>query len=239
MSDDTGSLRVISAEPIELEGGHRIEIDQIKEVVDTVNRRLRILRDKTQGMALNIFSVLDFRMLSGLIGEIYVSEFSNRYPALMKNPNIDGYPDLLNVSRPSYRKHAEQWRAKDLKMFVNFKYGGIEIKNTFGTKKAKAELIQGDSRIEAINTKMDWKAHHRYTNNLLAFLSDYIAGCPQIVAAFYSATLHEDDWNKKQNPKSGSAMTSFSVIGTTGCAKLRSGLRLCRDADQYLKFCRS
>jgi hypothetical protein len=62
---------------------------------------------------------------------------------------------------------------------LDYKYGGIEIKNTFGTKKSGSPILMGDQRINYINNKLDWKAHHQKTNHLLALFSDYYnRSCP-------------------------------------------------------------
>ena len=110
------------------------------------------------------------------------------------------------------------------------------MKNTFGTKGSKVSLQPGKPRITKINKKLEWKAHHRYTNNLLALASDFVDGCPQIVAVMYADNLEEQDWGEKQEPKEGSTMTSFSVIKRSGWEKLLSGIRICRNDVEYLDF---
>lgn len=187
-------------------------------------------------MSLNIFEVIDFRMLSALIGEVLVTDLADHDARFQKNPNIDGYPDLLNVSRAKYRQDVDRWRATQLSAFIKYPHGGIEIKNTFGTKKGGTEVPPGGVRVGKINAKLDWKAHHRYTNNLLALFSDYVDRCPQISAVMFCACLEESDWKEKQNPKGGSTMTSFCVTETSGWTKVRSGMKICRDEARYLSF---
>ena len=229
-------LRVINRSQITVLHGPTLDISFLANAVDQVNEKLRRLRERTESMELNVFQVIDFRMLSGLIGETLVSELSKSHPHLERNPNIDGYPDLLNAMLPEHKYDIARWAASELSAFIKYPYGGIEIKNTFGTKKQQLDLPPGKPRIGKINKKLDWKAHHRYTNNLLALLSDYVDECPQIVAAMFSDTLVESDWKEKQNPAAGSTMTSFSVVERSGYDKLRSGLRLCRDDPRYLSF---
>jgi hypothetical protein len=219
-----------------LEGGAEIEIRSVSESVRRVNERLGLLKEKTEKLSLNVFEVIDFRMLSGLVGEMLVSEISNTHNGLQKNPNIDGYPDLLNASRTEFLRDIEVWEKTDTEKFIRFPHGGIEVKNTFGTKKAKAMLAPGDPRIGKINKKLDWKAHHRRTNHLLGLYSDFVDGYPQIVGVMYSDQLTEEDWKAKQNPRPGSTMTSFTVIDRTGWDKLRTGIRLCRNEPRYLSF---
>lgn len=222
--------------PIVLASGLQVEVSEIRDAVDAVNSKLRQLADTTSSIAFNIFEVLDFRMLSGMVGESLVSGMASATPGLERNPNIDGYPDLMDVSKPRYRSDVAKWRESNMREFIAYPHGGIEAKNTFGTKKAKSDLLPGEQRIERINKKLDWKAHHRSTNHLLASLSDFIDDCPQIVAVMYSDELTEADWAVKQNPREGSTMTSFSVIKTSGCEKLRRGLRLCLDDPLYRAF---
>ncbi|MBA7501608.1 hypothetical protein ES706_00181 [subsurface metagenome] len=229
-------MKEIDRSPIILADGFALEVEIIAQSVERVNNKFRQLKLKTEKMALNVFEIIDFRMISGLIGETLVSDISDNHAGLERNPNIDGYPDLLNASKPKYRLDIERWKAGNLKAFVKYPYGGIEVKNTFGTKKAKTNLAQGQTRLGKINNKLDWKAHHTYTNNLLALFSDFIDGCPQIVAVMFSDSLSESDWKEKQNPRENSTMTSFSVIEPSGWEKLRSGMRLCRDDPRYLSF---
>jgi len=229
-------LKICNDRPINLSSGFVLDMDSLLNSVNTVNNKFKTLESRTEEMALNIFDAIDFRMLSGLVGETLVSELSNEISGLYKNPNMDGYPDLLDVSRNNYHSDYEKWEKNDLSKFIKFPYGGIEVKNTFGTKKSGVTLHPGNSRITKINKKPAWKAHHRYTNNLLALLSDFIDGCPQIVAVMYSDNLKEEDWAEKQNPKKESTMTSFSELKRPGWEKLLSGIRICRDDAKYLDF---
>lgn len=230
------AFAVVEDDPIVLDSGLRLKVSEIRDAVDAVNSTLRQLADTTSSIAFNIFEVLDFRMLSGMVGESLVSALATMIPALDRNPSIDGYPDLLDVSKPEYQSDVARWRESNMREFIAYLHGGIEVKNTFGTKKAKSNLLPGEQRIERVNKKLDWKAHHRSTNHLLASLSDFVDECPQIVAVMYSDELTEEDWAVKQNPKEGSTMTSFSVIKASGCEKLRQGLRLCLDDPRYRAF---
>jgi len=229
-------MKVIDGSPIVLADGFALEISSVEKSIERVNDKFRELKSRTKEMALNVFEVIDFRMISGLVGEVLVSDISAHNDGLVKNPNIDGYPDLMNASKPEYRKDIELWKANDMKAFVVYPHGGIEVKNTFGTKKANTFLAQGQTRVGNIKDKLDWKAHHRSTNCLLAIFSDYVEGGPEIVAAMYSDKLAESDWEEKQNPRENSAMTSFSVTTRSGWEKLRAGLKLCREDARYLSF---
>lgn len=209
--------------------------EQLKHAIELTNYKMRELKYKTENDALNIFEVLDFRMMSGMLGEALVTMISQNSNSLTKNPHIDGYPDLLDTSS---RIKAEYFNSIGNigGGFNNFLYGGIEIKNTFGVKKAKVHLEKGQTRIRYINKKLDWKAHHTNTNNLLGLFSDFIEGIPQIVAVFYSDQLTNSDWKEKINPRKNSAMTSFSTIDNSGWLKMKSNLIVCINQVEYLSF---
>ncbi len=215
--------------------GASLSVCQIQQAIEATNSRLSKI-GSYRGDVVDVFSIIDFRMLSGLVGEMVALSLHENVPTFRKNPHIDGYPDLCSVSSADawayYRKHTAS--TADLDVFRKFRYGGIEVKNTFGTKKSsQIDLVPGTQRVGAINRKLDWKAHHRETNNLLGLLSDFIGGTPQVVAAFFANDLNEDDWSEKHDPKLGSTMTSFCVIGTSGFNKMVKGLRLCVDDRRY------
>jgi hypothetical protein len=230
------NFKITNPTSIPIKNDGVLKIESIVIAVENVNTKFLQLKEKTSKMELNIFDVIDFRMISGLMGEALVTELSNNHKELEKNPNLDGYPDILNAFTSSHRLNIEQWIKSDLNKFIKYPHGGIEVKNTFGTKKANSKLTQGQTRIEKINQKLDWKAHHRYTNNLLALYSDYVDECPQISAVMFSDGLTEDDWKEKQNPGISSTMTSFSVIEQSGWKKLRMGMRLCKNDQKYFSF---
>ncbi|PCH93856.1 MAG: hypothetical protein COB83_13035 [Gammaproteobacteria bacterium] len=210
-----------------------VTIEQLIKAVKQTNDKFEKIYHQTSKMNLNLFDVIDFRVLSGVVGETFVTEMCLVNPHFKKNPSLDGYPDLLQVSTPEMQRYFETC---DDSGYIKFKFGGLEVKNTFGTKKSKSFLMKGDTRVGNIGKKLDWKAHHQDTNYLVALLTDYVDGVPQIASLFYSSELCVDDWNKKQDPKEGSAMTSFSTIGPTGFKKLKQGLKICLDDPIYIDF---
>jgi hypothetical protein len=231
-------LRVVSSEPIVVPKGPTILVTDLREVVERVNAKFRALHAH-KGQLFSVFEVLDFRMMSGLVGEALGTELAGAGLGLAKNPNIDGYPDLLNAVTDAQRQFIEVQRRGDGRGFIKYPYGGIELKNTFGTKKASArgaDLQPGMSRVGGIQSKLDWKAHHQETNQLLGLLSDFVDKCPQIVAVAYSDALEAADWTDKAQPKKDSTMTSFSVIRRSGHDKMVAGLRLCLDRPGYGEF---
>ena len=82
---------------------------------------------------------------------------------------------------------------------------------------------------------VEWKAHHRQTNNLLAVLWDFIDEIPTIVACFYSNNLTTDDWGKIVQPKEdGGRTTSVSIMGRTGIRKMCDGWIAVIDDPDYI-----
>ena len=214
-----------------------IDLDCLIQALQETNNKLLQIQEKTALLSLPLFEVIDFRTLSGTIGELFSKNVSKFNAKLMNNLHFHGYPDLMLVKDDSVKSIIKnKYIEKDDMFFIEYPFGGIEIKNTFGVKKQNSNLIKGDTRILKISKKLQWKAHHRKTNNLLGLFSDYINGVPQIVAMFYSDKLEEADWQIKQNPKPGSAMTSFSAILPSGYNKMLDGIITCIDDIRYLEF---
>ncbi len=229
-------LKVVDDTPLLLSSGHEVRVSDVVRAAEAANVRLAELARLGSEMEFTLFNILDFRMLSGLVGETLVGFLAENLPALEKNPNIDGYPDLVDISQRKFQERFHHWSSSDPAAFVAYEFGGIEVKNTFGVKKARVGLIPGQQRIGNINTKLDWKAHHRTTNYLLATLTDFVDGQPQVVAGMFSNQLTESDWTLKAQPKATSTMTSFSVVTSAGSAKIREGLRFCIDRPEYERF---
>lgn len=225
--------RILNNAPIELSNSSICINDVLMAIVST-NQKLRSISDFTKDLSLDIFKVLDLRTLSGAVGETFVGEMSKIVPSLKKNPSIDGYPDLVQYVTPEMITYYEAYASQDSK--ESFLYGGIEVKNTFGYKKSGIDLFDGEQRIERINKRLEWKAHHQKTNHLLGLYSDYVDGYPTIIAAFYSDCLSPEDWSVRAEPKGDSAMTSFSTLLTPGYNKMLSGIRICLDNHHYLQY---
>jgi hypothetical protein len=204
------------------------------KVTLAVNATLTTAGQGLGDISLQLFDIMDLRMLSGLVGELFVTELCSQHKFLSRNPNIDGYPDALDVSRGGL---IDTLLSLAPGAFIKFEHGGLEIKNTFGLKKARAHIGHRESRLPKIQKRLVWKAHHQETNSLIALQSDFVEGIPQVVAVFFSNELSQADWTKKQNPKEGSTMTSFSQTTSDAFDKLRRGLMLYRKdigLDQYL-----
>lgn len=225
--------RIISNEPIRL-SDINVSMDTVLEAITTTNQKLRAIADSTREMSIDIFQILDLRTLSGTVGETFVGEMSKACPKLKKNPSIDGYPDLCQYATPEMEHYFKDYASQD--SAEPFRYGGIEVKDTFGYKKQGIDLFDGEPRIGRIQERLQWKAHHQKTNHLLGLYSDYIDGYPTIVAAFYSECLVPTDWTVRAEPKVDSAMTSFSTLQKSGFAKMRAGMRVCLDDPTYLNY---
>ncbi len=208
-----------------------IDVNTLLESVKSVNKKLIHLNMKLGGV--NLYEVTDFRVLSGVVGELFAEDLALKNTSLKKNSNLNGYPDLLNLFTNGSSTYYSKCSQSDL---LKYKYGGFEVKNSFGSKKTGSTIMGNDTRIKNINKKIDWKAHHRETNNLIALFSDFVNGNPMIVALFYSNNLSVEDWRKVSVPKGNSAMTSFTTLTSIGYNKLKSGIKLCLNLEDYLSF---
>ena len=225
--------RIINNSPIRL--SHMdVSMEQVLEAIESANHKLKAISDYTKELSLDIFRILDLRTLSGAVGETFVGEMSRIVPGLMKNPSLDGYPDLVQCAAPEMVAYFEEYASRDSK--EAFLFGGIEVKNTFGYKKTGVDLLNGEPRIGRINRRLEWKAHHQKTNYLLGLYTDYREGYPVIIAAFFSDSLIPQDWSIRAEPKGDSAMTSFSTLQVSGFKKMLSGIRVCLDDPTYLQF---
>ena len=208
-----------------------IDVSTLLQSVKSVNQKLIDLNMNLKGV--NLFEITDFRVLSGVVGELLAEDLASENEDFEKNPNLNGYPDILNLKSKDSKSYFRKCSQSD---FLKYKFGGFEVKNSFGSKKSVSSLLNNESRIGNINKKIDWKAHHRETNNLIALYSDFVDGNPMIVAVFYSNNLSEEDWRKVSIPKGNSAMTSFTTLTSEGYIKLKSGIKFCLNSDKYLSF---
>ncbi len=230
----SSKLRIVSAEDLQLCNG-KVSISLLAEAASNVNMRLRAAVASTGKIRLDLYEIIDLRMLSGLMGEMFSTEVSKNENRLIKNPNIDGYPDLCDVSKPGKKSAVNSY---SINSFLAYDDGGFEVKNTFGVKKSNTHIAQGECRLTKIQKKLVWKAHHRETNNLIAIHSDYVNKVPQIIAAFYTDMLEESDWTVKQQPKEGSTMTSFCQTTPSAFLKLKNGLMFFMEGIGHEQFLR-
>jgi hypothetical protein len=197
----------------------------------------------------DIFSILGMRNLSAFIGELYVVSLAKQSKnCFIKNPNQDGYPDLLlmDVNGQSlYQQIVNAGQLRNKAKFSSFANGGLEVKATFGDVPTPDECFRkwqiekpdmGDTRIEYLS-KCVWKAHHRVTNNLVGLLLDFQNGVPQIVAVFFSNNLTEQDWGAIAQPtEDGGRTTSVSNMNALGISKMLQNWILVKNDSRYIDF---
>lgn len=198
--------------------------------VRETNRAIELISDLSAANGAPIFELLGLRNLSSFVGEIFAAEVRKLHPSeFLKNPNQDGYPDLLALT-PTGRAYIDEkvrdGQISDKRHWSPYPYGGIEIKATCGnTPPAKVTRKPeiGDSRI-GILVSAEWKAHHRETNNLLALYWDFVDRLPTVLAVFYRNDLTEDDWGKVIQPKeNGGRTTSVSIMTRPAVEKMGAG----------------
>ena len=234
------SLALLNHNPITLD---KLVIDSksILSASESTNKILKDLSGGLGGVSLELYKIIDLRMLSGLVGELFVSELSKSTPYLEKNPWIDGYPDLLNIATSEALR---EFQHASNEVYLNFPFGGIEVKNTFGVKKTGINFQDRETRFARTETNRSWKiqktlvwkAHHRETNNLIALHSDYVDKIPQIIGVFFSDELDPEDWSIKQQPKEGSTMTSFSATKPSAFSKLKKRVIALDSRFKYDEF---
>jgi hypothetical protein len=225
-------MKVVSSRGLSLRRGV-IECHALAQAVNQVNHRLWAAACLGSTGAIDLYQIIDLRMLSGLMGEMVQAELCKSEKRIIKNPNIDGYPDLCDISLDEDSEFA---KGADLSAFLNFRGGGLEVKNTFGVKKQGTAVAPRDQRIGKIARRLVWKAHHRQTDRLIALHSDYAERIPQIIAGYYSDCLEPGDWTAKQNPREGSTMTSFCQTTHSAFEKLRNGLMFYAQEVEYDKY---
>lgn len=229
-------------------GTQLLTAQDVVNAMNYANTALAELRDMTMKFDINIFETLGMRNLSGMAGEYFarcVANVSNG--KLESNLHQDGYPDLLLTDTPQKKAYFDTlYTIKDNRRspvdkehFSPYKYGGIEIKATCGNTPSASRVpkpIIGEQRVSLIN-KIDWKAHHRTTNHLLAVLWDFIDGLPTYVAAFYQDSLEVEDWGRIVQPKKdGGRTTSVSIMNSKGIKKMCSGWIAVLGDEQYIKL---
>jgi len=213
---------------VETQRGVVIPEDLILTAIHSTNRVFLELAEVVP----YVFQLLQMRNLSAFVGAAFSHEIADCADGLLiLNPHQDGYPDLLlmdDVGRSLWVELDGRRREKD--PFSPFVGGGIEVKATCGdvpsarslSIQGKAKPDIGDTRIGLING-LNWKAHHRETNHLLALQWDFINRIPVIVAVMYSNELTELDWGKIVSPREGGGRTtSVSIMNREGVKKLAS-----------------
>ena len=232
---------------IKVNGDLVLSNNSICKAVEFCNNAIMTIDKQTKEFDINIFELLGMRNLSGFVGECFaksVERFS--LDNLHSNLHQDGYPDLCLTNtqermayyKSLYKSQGGRKYPKDKASFSPFKYGGIEIKATCGSTPNATKIAKpliGEQRISIVNS-LDWKAHHRETNNLLSIFWDFIDEVPTIVACFYRNDLTENDWSKIVQPKvGGGRTTSVSIMTSAGVKKMCLGWIVMINSEMYIK----
>lgn len=207
----------------------------LDRALEATNRVFEELADRTP----YVFELLGMRNLSAFVGAVFARELQTAAEGLLLlNPHQDGYPDLLLLDAQGQEAldkvvTADQMRGKD--PFSPFPTGGLEIKATCGDVPTERSLASkgllkpqiGDTRVGMI-TGINWKAHHRDTNNLMGLIWDFWEGLPAVMVVSYSDRLNPDDWGKIVQPRAGGGRTtSVSIMAKSGVVKmLRNTVRV-------------
>lgn len=208
--------------------------------MQNANRALELINDLSTAYEAPVFELLGLRNLSSFVGEVFALQFCElEAKRLFRNPNQDGYPDLLALTA-SGRKYIYARRRKnqmhDKSFWSPFPFGGLEVKATCGNTPSATVAVKpriGEARIRQL-TSAEWKAHHRATNNLIGLYWDFVDGLPTIVASFFRNDLTRDDWGRVVRPASGSRTTSVSIMNRKGVKKMGEGWIVLPQEDVYL-----
>lgn len=214
------------------------------DTLQNTNRVIELIDDLLTGNGIPTFTLLGLRNLSSFVGEVFANElYLLQQGRLFRNPNQDGYPDLLALTPEGKRYIAERERLGEMsekRFWSPYPYGGVEVKATCGNvepAKVRPKPKIGEARIPTL-VSAEWKAHHRDTNNLLGIFWDFLDGLPTVLAAFYSNDLSTDDWGKVIQPtEGGGRTTSVSIMTKKGVKKMGQGwvlLPKCPDLRQVL-----
>lgn len=201
----------------------------VGEAVAIANAAIKVVHDVSQAYDVLLFDILGLRNLSSFVGEVFKDQLARLMPdSVIPNPNQDGHPDLLALTREAkpYLDRLEREGLTSAKEYFSpFPYGGLEVKATCGDTppaRVMAKPKIGESRL-SIMTGLNWKAHHRETNHLISLVWDFVDGIPTILAAFYRNDLSPDDWGRMVTPGEGSRTTSVSIMAGVGVRKMAAG----------------
>ena len=185
------------------------EIDSAKLVL--------AIKECNEGLASfppHIWSSIALKFSGAVIGEFFAASIANTCGAF-RNTVEQGYPDVLP-------KDAENATEVELRHYPT----GLELKGTCGNIPTGKLVKAGLSRVNSLSS-INWKAHHREVENLLAFVWDFYPlkdsiNTPCITAAFYCANLCEEDWGAISGLSGRS--TKLSNMAKDGRDKMASGL---------------
>jgi hypothetical protein len=214
-----------------------------RELVSTAAQKTNQVFEELSSVVPYVYDLLQMRNLSAFVGAAFCQEMATVSDGLLRlNPHQDGYPDLLLMDDKGKKLWVQldgQHREKE--PFSPFATGGVEVKATCGdvpsaralTARGTGKPEIGDNRIGLVKN-LNWKAHHRETNYLIALQWDFIDQVPAIVAVMYSRSLTESDWGKIVSPRDGGGRTtSVSIMNRQGVQKLASNPIIVIDDERY------
>jgi len=177
----------------------KVALDALRATNDT----LELTQDVLGLNDVPFFELLGTRNLGSFVGAVFVHCLQKQMPDRLRvNGHQDGYPDLCALTTVGKAQIAGWERAGQAdaeKSWASYEHGGIEVKTTCGSvptaTKSRKKPGLGEQRYRLL-TGLDWKAHHRETNNLLGLYWDFIGGTPTALALFYRNDLSSADWGK-------------------------------------------
>jgi len=215
-----------------------LDIDMLEQSTLQTNLALRRFQDLGDEIGFSFWEVASLRTLSAMVGHIFAQYVGQNHPHLMLNPNQDGQPDLICLTRSGRLYLAENTNEgrlnSDKSLWSPYPYGGVEIKSTCGNTPPAREIpkpIIGESRFPIL-ASAEWKAHHQDTGLLLGLHWDFIDGYPVILALFFRNDLdtrigrENEHWGVVVTPTGDSKTTSVSVMKTAGVRHMGQGLIL-------------
>jgi hypothetical protein len=191
------------------------------------SKLVQAIQECNEGLASfppHIWSSIALKFSGAVIGEFFAASIANACGAF-RNTVEQGYPDVLPIE-------AENATEIELRHYPT----GLELKGTCGNIPTGKLVKAGVARVDSLSS-INWKAHHREVENLLAFVWDFYPiknniSTPCITAAFYCANLCEDDWGAISGLNGRS--TKLSNMAKAGRDKMASGL-VCILDDKSIK----
>ena len=186
-------------------------LDVFRAVEKTNKKVLEILSHPIL-TGINLGGMLDDKLISGIVGEIFSVYFSNEIPSeVMRNIVSAGYPDLVKKTQESTA--AESSNERDHRCWKGG--DGIEVKS----KMVRSKISWNQDFSEGLS--VTWSSHHQQTDCLMGLVVAYInKSDPQIISAFISDSITPEDWTEPNNTTEGSMNTNVCSLRASGVQKM-------------------
>jgi hypothetical protein len=183
---------------------------------DTVKllKAIKLGNEELRQLPFKLWETLDLKNAGSVVGSYFCSAIAEVASCIV-NPVEHGSPDLLPVGAVGDDKLLRKYPV------------GLELKGTLGNLPNGMKLKAGQTRVDYLKG-INWKAHHRETKNLCAFVWDFLPH-PTITAVFYSNNLDVVDWGNISGLDGRS--TKLSNMNASGRDKLAKGI-VCIIKDQ-------